>query len=69
MTPEEEKELTEHIDAYAKIFYRQTQPEQVETKRQNRGNGKKTNTSVYQPTNWIFSWCATRCVLRRYYTA
>ena len=31
MTPEEEKELTEHIDAIAKILYRQAQPEQVET--------------------------------------
>ena len=31
MTPEEEQELTEHIDAIAKILYRQTQPEQVET--------------------------------------
>lgn len=31
MTPEEEKELTEHIDAIAKILYRQVQPEQVET--------------------------------------
>ena len=33
MTPEEEKELTEHIDAIAKILYRQAQPEQVETQR------------------------------------
>ena len=31
MTPEEEKELTEHIDAIAKILYRQARPEQVET--------------------------------------
>ncbi len=31
MSPEEEKELTEHIDAIAKIFYRQVQPEQVKT--------------------------------------
>ena len=31
MTPEEEKELTKHIDAIAKILYRQTQPEQVKT--------------------------------------
>ena len=31
MTPEEEKELTEHIDAIAKILYRQAQPEQIET--------------------------------------
>ena len=31
MTPEEEKELTEHVDAIAKILYRQAQPEQVET--------------------------------------
>ena len=31
MTPEEEKELTEHIDAIGKIFYRQAKPEQVET--------------------------------------
>ncbi len=31
MTPEEEKELTEHIDAIAKILYRQAKPEQVKT--------------------------------------
>ena len=31
MTPKEEKELTEHIDAIAKILYRQAQPEQIET--------------------------------------
>lgn len=31
MTPEEEQELVEHIDAIAKILYRQTEPEQVET--------------------------------------
>lgn len=31
MTPEEEKELTSHIDAIAKILYRQAQPEQIET--------------------------------------
>ncbi len=44
MTPEEEKELTEHIDAIALILYRQAQPEQVKTKRPNRGDSKKTNT-------------------------
>ena len=31
MTPSEEKKLTEHIDAIAKILYNQTKPEQVET--------------------------------------
>ena len=31
MKPEEEKELTEHLDAIAKILYRQTLPEQVWT--------------------------------------
>ena len=31
MTPEEEKELTGHINAIAKILYKQTKPEQVET--------------------------------------
>ena len=31
MTPKEEKELTEHVDAIAKILYRQAQPEQIET--------------------------------------
>ena len=35
MTPEEEKELTEHIEAIAKILYQQTKPEQVKTKRPN----------------------------------
>lgn len=31
MTPEEKKELTEHINAIGKILYKQTKPEQVET--------------------------------------
>lgn len=31
MTPEEEKELTEHIQAIGKILYKQAKPEQVET--------------------------------------
>ena len=31
MTPEEEKELTEQLDAIAKILYRQAKPEQVKT--------------------------------------
>ena len=31
MTPEEEKELAEHIKAIGKILYKQTKPEQVET--------------------------------------
>lgn len=31
MTPPEEKELKEHINAIAKILYRQSKPEQVET--------------------------------------
>ena len=31
MTPEEEKELGEHIKAIGKILYKQTKPEQVET--------------------------------------
>ena len=31
MTPEDEKELTEYIDAIAKILYRQAKPEQVKT--------------------------------------
>lgn len=31
MTPEEEKELTGHINAIAKILYKQTKPEEVET--------------------------------------
>lgn len=31
MTPAEEKELAGHIDAIAKILYRQAEPEQVET--------------------------------------
>jgi hypothetical protein len=31
MTPEEEKELKGHVQAIAKILYRQTQPEQLET--------------------------------------
>ncbi|VEP13043.1 conserved hypothetical protein [Hyella patelloides LEGE 07179] len=31
MTPEEEKELTEHINAIAQILYRQAKPEQIET--------------------------------------
>jgi hypothetical protein len=31
MTPPEEKELKEHINASAKILYRQSKPEQVET--------------------------------------
>ena len=31
MTPEEEKELTEHINAIGKILYKQAEPEQVET--------------------------------------
>ena len=44
MTPEDEKELTKHLQAIrrslpaklgAKILYRQTQPEQVKTKRPN----------------------------------
>ena len=33
MTPEEEKELTEHINASGKILYKQAEPEQVETQR------------------------------------
>ena len=35
MTPEEEKELTEHLEAIALILYRQAKPEQVKTKRSN----------------------------------
>ena len=31
MTPEEEKELGEHIKAIGKILYKQTRPEQVKT--------------------------------------
>ena len=31
MTPEERKELSEHIKAIGKILYKQTKPEQVET--------------------------------------
>lgn len=31
MTPEAEKEIAGHINAIAKILYRQAQPEQVET--------------------------------------
>lgn len=31
MTPEEEKELTEHLEASAKILYKQAKPEQVKT--------------------------------------
>lgn len=31
MTPEEKKELNEHINAIEKILYKQTKPEQVET--------------------------------------
>lgn len=31
MTPEEGKELAEHINAIGKILYRQAKPEQVET--------------------------------------
>ena len=31
MKPEEEKELTEHLNEIAKILYRQTKPEQVQT--------------------------------------
>lgn len=31
MTPEEEKELREHVEAIGKILYRQAKPEQVET--------------------------------------
>jgi hypothetical protein len=31
MTPEAEKELTEHVEAIAKILYRQAKPEQVKT--------------------------------------
>ena len=31
MTPEEEKELAEHIKEIGKILYKQTKPEQVET--------------------------------------
>ena len=31
MTPEEEKELNEYINAIGKILYKQTKPEQVET--------------------------------------
>ena len=31
MTPEEEKELTQHLEAIAKILYRQAKPEQVKT--------------------------------------
>ena len=31
MTPEEKKELNEHINAIGKILYKQTKPEQVET--------------------------------------
>jgi hypothetical protein len=31
MTPEEEKELTEHLEAIAKILYKQAKPEQVKT--------------------------------------
>ena len=33
MTPEERKELSEHIKAIGKILYKQTKPEQVETQR------------------------------------
>lgn len=31
MTPEEKKELNEHINAIGKILYKQTKPEQVKT--------------------------------------
>ena len=31
MTPEDEKELTKHLQAIAKILYRQAKPEQVKT--------------------------------------
>mgnify|MGYP001800840721 FL=1 len=31
MTPEEKKELTEHINAIGRILYKQTTPEQIES--------------------------------------
>jgi len=31
MTPEEKKELSEHVNAIGKILYKQTKPEQVKT--------------------------------------
>lgn len=31
MTPEAEQEIAKHIDAIAKILYKQAKPEQVET--------------------------------------
>ena len=31
MTPEDEKELREHLEVIAKILYRQAQPEQLKT--------------------------------------
>jgi len=31
MTPEEKKELGEHINAIGKILYKQTKPEQIES--------------------------------------
>ena len=46
MTPEEEKELTEHINAIGKILYKQAKPEQVETQRVRADRAVLTHQSL-----------------------
>ena len=46
MTPEEEKELAEHIDAIGKILYKQAKPEQVKTQRVRADRRKTTGKAL-----------------------
>ena len=52
MTPEEEKELAEHIDAIAKILYRQAQPEQVKTQRIRADRRRSTHVQIVVFDDW-----------------
>ncbi len=54
MTPEEEKELTEHLEAIAKILYKQAQPEQVKTLAQIEATVRKQTLQYITPQLGFF---------------
>ena len=60
MTPEEEKELTEHINAIGKILYKQAKPEQVETLVKIEETVRGQILEQISPRIGI-SWCAFPC--------
>ncbi len=55
MTPEEEKELKRHINALAKILYKQTEPEQVETLSKIEETVRKQTLQYISPQIGFFS--------------